>query len=79
MLVAVAYLGLGLFVAAKFSAPDRHPTERTPGEVGLDHREVNFESTDGVPLAAWWVPPANESSSRTAVLVHGRGGDKFVF
>ena len=76
-LLAVVYLGLGLFVAASYSAPDRQPAQRTPAEVGLYHREVSFESTDGVPLAAWWVPPTESGDPpRAAVLVHGRGGDK---
>ena len=75
--LAVAYLGVGLFVAATLSAPDRQPVERTPADVGLEYREVSFESTDGVPLAAWWIPPAtSEDSSRAAVLVHGWGGNK---
>jgi pimeloyl-ACP methyl ester carboxylesterase len=75
--LAVAYLSVGLFVALRLSAPNRQPTERTPGDVGLEYREVSFESTDGVQLAAWWVPPAaNEGSSHLAVLVHGWGGDK---
>ncbi len=76
VLVAVAHLGLGRFVAARFSAPDRRPAERTPSEVGLDHCKVSFESTDGVPLAAWWVPPADGGSFRAVVLVHGRGSNK---
>ena len=75
--LAVAYLGTGLFVAVRLSAPDRQPTESTPADVGLAYREVSFESTDGVQLAAWWIPPAAEGgSSRVAMLVHGWGGDK---
>jgi pimeloyl-ACP methyl ester carboxylesterase len=73
--LAAAYLGVGLFVALALSAPDRRPAERTPEDVGLGYREVGFESTDGVPLAAWWVSPP-EGSSRAAVLVHGWGSDK---
>ncbi len=76
VLVAVGYLGLGLYVAARFSAPDRRPAQHTPGDVGLGYKEISFESTDGVPLSAWWVLPEDEGSSRAVVLVHGRGGDK---
>jgi hypothetical protein len=38
--VAVAYLGLGLFFAARFSALDGRPAERTPDDIGLNAREV---------------------------------------
>jgi dipeptidyl aminopeptidase/acylaminoacyl peptidase len=75
--LAVVYLTISLLVALRFSAPDRQPAERTPDDVGLAYSEVSFESTDGVPLMAWWVPSgADEDSSRAVVLVHGWGGDK---
>jgi uncharacterized protein len=70
------YLGIGLFISARFSASNRQPAERAPADAGLAYREASFESTDGVPLAAWWIPPADGSSSRAAVLVHGWEGDK---
>jgi uncharacterized protein len=72
--LAVAYLVIGYVVAARFSAPVRKPVERTPADVGLDYREVNFRSTDGLVLSAWWVE--RKGSSRAAVLVHGWVGDR---
>ncbi len=76
VILAAGYLAVSLFVAARFTAPNRQAPERMPTDVGLDYREVSFESTDRVPLAAWWVSPAEEGSSRAAVLVHGWEGDK---
>jgi uncharacterized protein len=76
VVLAGGYLGIGLLIAPRFSAPNRQLTERTPADAGLAYCEVSFESTDGVPLAAWWIPPADRSSSRAAVLVHGWEGDK---
>jgi len=76
LVLVVAYLAICFFVAVRFSAPNRQPVERTPADTGLEYREVSFESTDGVPLAAWWVHPEDESLSRAAVLVHGWNGDK---
>jgi fermentation-respiration switch protein FrsA (DUF1100 family) len=76
MVLAGGYLAVSLFVAVRFSAPNREPPERTPADAGLEYREVSLESADRVPLEAWWVPPAEGESSRAAVLVHGWGGDK---
>ena len=76
MVLAGGYLAVSLFVAVRFSAPNREPPERTPADAGLEYCEVSFESADRVPLEAWWVPPAEGESSRAAVLVHGWGGDK---
>lgn len=76
MVLAGGYLAVSLFVAVRFSAPNREPPERTSADAGLEYREVSFESADRVPLEAWWVPPAEGESSRAAVLVHGWDGDK---
>ena len=72
--LTLAYFGVGLFVASRLTAPDNAPMAATPASVGLDFREVEVESTDGIRLAGWWVP--KENSSRTVLLVHGWGGNK---
>jgi fermentation-respiration switch protein FrsA (DUF1100 family) len=76
VILAGGYLTIGLLVAVRLSAPNHQPPERTPANVGLEYCDVSFESTDGVHLAAWWIPPPDEGSSRAAVLVHGWEGDK---
>jgi uncharacterized protein len=43
---------------------------RTPADVGLDHVDVDLVTSDGVTLAAWYVPGSNE---RAVVLLHGGG------
>ena len=72
--IALGYLGIGLFVADRLSAPSHQPQELTPTDVGLDYREVSFKSTDGLELAGWWVP--GDDPSRAVVLVSGIEGDK---
>jgi uncharacterized protein len=73
--LVIGYLGVGLVVAARLSAPDRQPEEHTPAAVGLDHyREVSIQSTDGLELAGWWVP--GNDPSRAVVLIPGIAGDK---
>ena len=73
-ILIVAYLAVGLFVAMRLSAPSRQPQEQNPADVGLGYREVSLRSTDGLRLAAWWVP--GDGPGRAVVLVPGLGGDK---
>ena len=77
LLVALplGYLGLGLLVVLWMTSPRRRPPEATPASLGLRYRDVEFPSTDGIRLSAWWVPV--EGSSLAAVLVPGWGGYKF--
>jgi hypothetical protein len=72
--LALGYLGVGLFVAARLTVPVRQPTAQTPADEGLDFQEVGFESTDGLALRGWWVP--GDNPSRAVVLVHGLEGNK---
>lgn len=74
VVLALGYLGVGLFVATLLSSPARQPTEQTPADEGLDFQEVGFESTDGLVLKGWWV--YKDNSSRAVVLVHGLEGNK---
>ncbi len=73
-ILIVVYLAVGLFVAMRLSAPSRQPQEQNPADVGLGYREVSLRSTDGLRLAAWWVP--GDDQNRAVVLVPGLGGDK---
>ena len=72
--LSVGYLGVGLLVVLWMTSPSRRPPDATPASFGLGYRDVEFPSTDGVRLSAWWVPA--EGSSKAAVLVPGWGGYK---
>jgi len=72
--LSLGYLGVGLLVATRLSAPVRQPTEQTPADKSLDFREVSFESTDGLALKGWWVP--GDEPFQAIVLVHGLDGSK---
>jgi fermentation-respiration switch protein FrsA (DUF1100 family) len=72
--LAIGYLGVGLFVADRLSAPSHHPQELTPTDVGLNYRKVSVQSTDSLELAGWWVP--GNDPSRAVMLVSGIQGDK---
>jgi uncharacterized protein len=73
--LSVGYFGVGLLVLLWMTSASRRSPEATPASVGLRFREVEFPSTDGVRLSAWWVPV--EGSSLVAVFVPGWGGYKF--
>jgi uncharacterized protein len=75
VILSLGYFGVGLLVILWMTSPSRKFPEATPASVGLGYREVEFLSTDGVRLSAWWVPV--EDSSLAAVLVPGWGGYKF--
>jgi fermentation-respiration switch protein FrsA (DUF1100 family) len=45
----------------------------TPTDMGLEHEEVAFQSTDGVRLTGWYVPVKN--APFTILLCHGNGGN----
>jgi alpha-beta hydrolase superfamily lysophospholipase len=74
VILALGYLGIGLFVAAQLSTPVRQPSEQTPAAEGLDFQEVDIQSTDGLDLKGWWVP--KDHPIRAVVLVHGLNASK---
>ena len=74
LVLTLGYVGVGLFVATRLSAPVRQPTEQTPADEGLDFQEVSFESSDGLALKGWWVP--KDEGTWAVVLVHGLEGSK---
>ena len=71
----LGYFGVGVLVVLWMTSPRRKSPVATPASVGLEYREVDLLSTDGVSLSAWWVPA--EGSTLAAVLVPGWGGYKF--
>ncbi|HEY6582643.1 MAG TPA: alpha/beta fold hydrolase [Rubrobacter sp.] len=75
VVVSLGYLGVGMLVVLWMTGPKRKSPWATPASVGLDYKEVEVESTDGVTLSAWWVPAGDPA--KAAVLVPGWGGYKF--
>lgn len=46
---------------------------RAPADLGLDARDVSFETPDGAMLSAWFVPGSNDAA---VILVHGAGSTR---
>ena len=61
--LSLGYLGLGLLVVLWMTGPKRKSPWATPASVGLEYKEVEVVSTDGISLSAWWVP-AGEPDAR---------------
>ena len=47
---------------------------QTPGSAGLEYRDLQFETTDGVRLHGWWVPARTEAVGHL-LLCHGNAGN----
>lgn len=63
---------LGQAVAAT-NVPRPDLGSRTPAQVGLAYRDVEFRATDGVRLSGWYVPSRNGAA---VALVHGAGSTR---
>lgn len=75
LLLVAAYLAawtVGQGVAASLPG---HPAlgDRTPADLGLTFEEATLRTSDGVDLAAWWVP--SDNGAAVAVL-HGAGSTR---
>ena len=64
-----AWLGLAWLAARSLVMPRRRPLARTPADLGLGFEAITLDGTDGIALAAWWIPA--ERPRGTAILVHG--------
>jgi uncharacterized protein len=75
-LVLVAYIGLSIYVAKRWAFPSPLPVKATPGDLGMDFRDVAFTSRDdGIQLRGWLVPGIGPHGKltleRTILAVHG--------
>ena len=74
LVLAAGYLAAGMYVVLRMTSPRRRPPEATPADVGLAYEPVEVRGTDGIRLAAWWIPAPD--ATRVAMLVPGWGGGK---
>lgn len=75
VLAAVLLLpALQLYLATH---PPKLESQHTPEDLGLAYEPVRLTTSDGLELAAWWIPAANASQADTALVVgHGYPADK---
>jgi fermentation-respiration switch protein FrsA (DUF1100 family) len=73
VIATVALLGLAYFrQESLIFFPDRH-IRLTPADLGMDFEDVRLTTSDGVVVAAWWVPAA--PSRGALIFCHGNAGN----
>ncbi len=86
-LFMVLVVGIGaVFYAARIARgqalswvhPSRSQPNETPDQAGLENWEdVTFESTDGLKIAAWFIPAQTDmKDGATVILVHGLSANR---
>lgn len=76
-MLLVAYLGVGAYVASRFTEidRDRYTGTKTPQTFGLAYEDVRFPARgENLQIAAWFIP--DPGSTKAMILVHGRNGSK---
>jgi dienelactone hydrolase len=71
VLLAVSLMTLGQALAASWVP--RTEVGRRPADLGLSADDVRLHTSDGVALAAWYVPPRNGAA---VVVAHGAGSTR---
>jgi fermentation-respiration switch protein FrsA (DUF1100 family) len=76
ILVVLGSAGVSLLVGWKLTHPARVPVTKTPGEVGLPYRQIEFPSrTDHLMLKGWLIP-SQEANGRIVIEAHGYRGNR---
>jgi uncharacterized protein len=70
-LVTMLFVVYPSALAIDYLAKTRNAVD--PSALGLTHRNVVFEASDGIRLNGWYAPGTNGAA---VVLVHGGGGDR---
>lgn len=81
VVAAIVVLASGLVLwrswteAQRIIHPERHPVDRSLGEFGLVHEDVEFTTEDGLRLKGWFVPPGDDSRA-TVIVQSGYSGSR---
>ena len=73
--VVAVVLGLAWWQTDAFLHPARHLPAETPGDRGLEYRDVEFTSSDGFTLRGWYLPSKNGAA---IIAGHGIGGSRLL-
>lgn len=76
IIVAVPFVftaALGLYGAMR---PQRALSDVVPEQYGLEYSNVTLTTSDGLKLAAWYVPRNGEPTDTAVIVLHGYPADK---
>lgn len=71
--LVIVLVGLPYGRAYGLVHPARTPVERTPAALGLPYEDVQLRTSDGLRLAAWYLPPRHGT---VVIGVHGMAGNR---
>ena len=71
VIIFIAVFSLLQFLLSIFPPKERSPV--TPDEFGLRYENVSFTTSDGIKIAAWWIPG---KGNKTVIVGHGYPFDK---
>lgn len=64
-------------IAQHWAHPIRSPLLKTPGDYGIEFKNVTFQSQDGVPLEAWYIP--SPGSKKLVICNHPMSFNRYGF
>jgi alpha/beta superfamily hydrolase len=65
--IGVLYLAISYYFSGIILYPARRPVTRSPREYGMEYRDIDFTSTDGLTIKGWLIPG---DSDRIIVITH---------
>jgi dipeptidyl aminopeptidase/acylaminoacyl peptidase len=74
ILLYTVWLALGRFFFRSYARPPRMPISATPADFGLEYRDFEFETEDGLKIKAWLIfPPDVKAPERLPVVITTHG------
>ncbi len=72
LLLAAAFF-YPIWVVHRETLGHHEKVEKSPGEWGVECRDIEYITSDGLTLRGWWIPAESE---KAVLLLHGNGGSR---
>lgn len=66
---AGAYVGIAMYVGSVSTKVERVPVNENPADLGLEYKDIEFKSRDGLNLRGWLLPSRDDG--RVIIMAHG--------